>query len=302
MSTSATRGARLDADVQVDRGAFALHADLHAEPGEVVALMGPSGAGKSTLLGAIAGFVPLRAGAVRLDGDTVQDAEHIDRPPRERGVILLGQQARLFPHLTARDNIAFGLRARRTPRTRARAEADAWLTRIGLTDLGARRPARLSGGQQQRVALARALATTPRVLLLDEPLASLDPATADGIRTLLREELAATGTTVVMATHDAADAMALADRLILLEDGRVTGDGAPAAVLDTASTPFAATLARTLPGSGGAWDARVERIVDTADGIRVRVRTAGGETAVLHLPEGAPVEHGSRISIRPPAP
>jgi len=291
-------GALLDAEIRVDRGAFTLDAALHAEPGEILALMGPSGAGKSTLLGVVAGFVPLRAGAVRLDGETVQDAAGIDVRPRERGVILLGQQPRLFPHLTARENIAFGPRAHRVPKTRARADADAWLARIGLADLGDRRPARLSGGQQQRVALARALATSPRVLLLDEPLASLDPATADGIRTLLRDELA--GTTVVMATHDAADAIALADRLLVLESGRITADGPPATVLSAPGTAFTAALARTVPGADPAWQARAESIEETADGIRVHVRTADSRFHDLRLPAGSPVVPGSLISIHPP--
>ncbi|HTN55310.1 MAG TPA: ATP-binding cassette domain-containing protein, partial [Microbacterium sp.] len=150
MTGTALPGALLDAEIGVDRGAFVLDAVLHAEPGEVLALMGPSGAGKSTLLGVLAGLVPLSAGAVRLDGDTVQDAVRVDVPLRARGVILLGQQPRLFPHLSARENIAFGLRARRVARAKARREADAWLERIGLRDFGDRRPSRLSGGQQQR--------------------------------------------------------------------------------------------------------------------------------------------------------
>jgi molybdate transport system ATP-binding protein len=295
-------GALLEAEIRVDRGGFALDAALRAEPGEILALMGPSGAGKSTLLGVIAGFAPLSGGAVRLNGDTVQDAVGIDVAPRERGVILLGQQPRLFPHLDARENIAFGPRAHGVPKAEARADADAWLARIGLTKLGDRRPARLSGGQQQRVALARALATSPRVLLLDEPLTSLDPATADGIRVLLRDELADTGTTVVMATHDAADAVALADRLMVLEAGRVTADGAPADVLASPATPLAAALARTVPGADPAWQARADRIEATADGIRVRVRTADGAFHELRLPTDSPVVSGSLISIHPPAP
>lgn len=290
-------GASLDARIRVDRGAFTLDAALRAEPGEILALMGPSGAGKSTLLGVLAGFVPLSAGAVRLDGDTVQDAAGIDVPARERGVILLGQQARLFPHLSARENIAFGQRARRVPRTQARAEAEAWLERIGLRDLGDRRPAHLSGGQQQRIALARALATSPRVLLLDEPLTSLDPATADGIRDLLRDELAET--TVVMATHDAADALVLADRLIVLENGRITGDGTPAAVLDAPPTSFAATVASAI-GKGGGWQLHVESVTKASEGIRARARTPDGALVELPLPEGAPIMPGAIISIHPP--
>jgi molybdate transport system ATP-binding protein len=288
-------GIALDAAVQVRRAQFALDARLRAAPGEIVAVMGPSGAGKSTLLGAVAGFVPLTAGSVVLDGRTVQDAGGVDVPPRDRGVILLGQQARLFPHLSARENIAFGLRARRTPRHAARTRADDWLKRVGLSGLGDRRPARLSGGQQQRVALARALATSPRVLLLDEPLTSLDPATADGIRSLLREELAETGTTAVLATHDATDAVALADRLVVLEAGRLTADGAPAAVLGEAATPFIAAVAGTRAG----WQAVVESIETDATGLRASIRTPDGTVVELPFPVDAPLVEGSIISIRP---
>ena len=293
--------AALDAHVRVERGPFVLDARLTAAAGETLAVMGPSGAGKSTLLGAIAGFAPLTAGAVRLGGRTVQDAAGVDVPPRERGVILLGQQARLFPHLSARDNIVFGLRAHGMRRADARVRADAWLERVGLPGLGDRRPARLSGGQQQRVALARALAVSPRVLLLDEPLTSLDPATADGIRSLLSDELAATGTTAVLATHDATDARALADRLIVLEHGGVTAEGPPDAVLGAPATPFLAAVASTLPGAAGPWQARVDGIETVAEGIRARARTADGDLVELILPAGSPVAPGSTVSIRPPA-
>jgi len=298
---AAGRDAVLDARIRVDRRGFALDARLRVAAGETLAVMGPSGAGKSTLLGAIAGFTPLTAGAVRLGGRTVQDAAGVDVPPRERGVILLGQRARLFPHLSARDNIAFGMRAHGVRRADAGMRAEAWLERVGLPGFGDRRPARLSGGQQQRVALARALAVSPRVLLLDEPLTSLDPATAEGIRSLLRDELAATGTTAVLATHDAADARALADRLIVLEHGGVTAEGAPDAVLGAPATPFIAAVASTLPGTDGPWQARVESAETSADGIRAHARTADGDLVELILPAGSPVAPGSTISIRPPA-
>lgn len=294
-------GVSLDAAVQVHRRAFALDARLRAAPGEIVAVMGPSGAGKSTLLGAIAGFVPLTGGRIVLDGATVQDAGTVDVATKERGVVLLGQQARLFPHLTARDNIAFGLRARRVPAARARAEADAWLRRIGLTGLAHRRPARLSGGQQQRVALARALATSPGVLLLDEPLTSLDPATADGVRSLLRAELAATGTTAVLATHDAADALALAHRLVVLEDGRISAEGEPRAVLAASATPFVRAVAVTVPDALHRWEATVQDVHASAGGILARVRTADGATVGLRFPADAPIAPGATITIRPPA-
>lgn len=278
----------LDATVRVDRGGFLLDATVRAAPGETLALMGPSGAGKSTLLGVLAGFTPLSAGAIVLDGTTMQNAAGIDVPPRQRGVILLGQQPRLFPHLSARDNIAFGLRTRGVRRAQARADADAWMERIGLAGMGGRRPAQLSGGQQQRVALARALATRPRMLLLDEPLVSLDLATATGIRTLLRDAL--TETTTIMATHDPADATALADRLIVLEGGTVTADAAPQTVFARGATGFIAALS---PES--AWQVRIEQVETDATGIRAR---AG--TRELRFPADAPVVPGSIVTVRPP--
>ncbi|BDZ37455.1 ABC transporter ATP-binding protein [Microbacterium suwonense] len=294
-------GAVLDAQVRVDRGGFALDARLRAASGEIVAVMGPSGAGKSTLLGAIAGFTTLTGGTVRLDDTTVQDAGSVDVPARERGVILLGQQPRLFPHLSARDNIAFGPRARRVAKAKARADADTWLERIGLAGMGDRHPERLSGGQQQRVALARALATSPRVLLLDEPLTSLDPETADGIRSLLRDALAETRITTVLATHDATDAIALAGRLLVLEHGRVTDEGSPAAVLGAPATSFIAAVALNASASGDPWEAKVERVQTDADGIRVHARIADGTPIELGFPSGTPMAAGSTISIRPPA-
>ena len=181
-------GVALDARIVVERPGFVLDVALHAAAGELVAVMGPSGAGKSTLLGALAGLVRLRDGHVRL-GERMLDAASGDRihvTPSRRGVVLLGQDARLFPHLSARDNVAFGLLARGIPKREAGSEAERWLSRVGLDGMGLRRPAELSGGQQQRVAIARALATAPAALLLDEPLTSLDTETAADLRAMLR--------------------------------------------------------------------------------------------------------------------
>lgn len=292
-------GATLEARVRVDRGRYALDAHVHAEAGECVAVMGPSGAGKSTLFSALAGFVPLTEGWVHLDGQTMDAAGGAYVPPRGRGIVMLGQEPRLFPHLSARENIAFGPRSRGMSRARARADADAWLERVGLAGMGARKPAQLSGGQQQRVALARALATSPRVLLLDEPLTSLDPATAAGIRTLLREQLSATGTTALVATHDAADAASLARRLVVLEDGRVTQTGLVHAVLDAAATPFVAAVAGTLTGRESAgWQARVEQVAESDGAVQVRARTADGAEVVVRLPAGTDVAPGATITVR----
>ncbi|WP_214466219.1 sulfate/molybdate ABC transporter ATP-binding protein [Microbacterium flavescens] len=235
----------LDAHVVVNRPGFRLDAIVQAEPGETVAVMGPSGAGKSTLLGVLAGLIPLDRGHVRL-GDRELDAAprpRVRTAPSERGIVLLGQEPRLFPHLTAHENIAFGLRVHGATKQVAGAEADQWLWRVGLDGMGTRRPAQLSGGQQQRVALARALATSPAALLLDEPLTSLDAETAGDVRALLHDQLAATRTTAIVATHDAVDAVALATRLIVLEEGRVTQAGGVRDVLAAPATRFTAAVA-----------------------------------------------------------
>lgn len=236
--------AGLDARVVVQRSAFRLDVAVSAAPGEVVAVMGPSGAGKSTLLGVLAGLEALADGHVRL-GDRVLDSTSPRRrtTPSQRGIVLLSQEPRLFPHLTALENIAFGLRVHGAPKTVATGEAAQWLWRVGLDGMGERRPAQRSGGQQQRVALARALATSPAALLLDEPLASLDTETAADVRALLHDQLLATHTTAIVATHDAVDAVSLASRLVVLEDGRVTQSGPVRDVLSVPATRFAAAVA-----------------------------------------------------------
>jgi molybdate transport system ATP-binding protein len=158
-----------------------------------------------------------------------------------RGIVLLGQDARLFPHLTARENVAFGPRAAGVSASDARSRADEWLERVGLPGAGDRRPAQLSGGEQQRVAVARALAAQPRVVLLDEPLVALDAVTASEIRAMLRERL--DGVTTIAVTHDAVDAAALADRLLIVERGRVTQEGPVREVLAAPATEVAAKIA-----------------------------------------------------------
>ncbi len=235
-------GAALEVHAVLRRGQFSLDAALTARPGETVAVMGPSGAGKSTLLDVIAGLARVREGHVRVDEREVS-ARGTHVPPQKRGVVLLRQDPQLFPHLSARDNVAFGLRARGIPRGQAVAAADEWLWRVGLPGSGAHAPRELSGGQQQRVALARALAAGPSVLLLDEPLTALDPETAGGVRSMLSEQLPGARTTAVLVTHDAVDAAALAQHLVLIEQGRVTQSGAVREVLGAPATAFGATVA-----------------------------------------------------------
>jgi molybdate transport system ATP-binding protein len=225
----------LAADVGVHLGSLDLRVALDAADGETVAVLGPNGAGKTTLLRALAGLQPLDDGWVRLD-DVVLDgpATATYVVPERRSVGVVFQDYLLFPHLTVLENVAFGLRSRGTARAEARTRARGWLTRVGLDDRAAAKPAELSGGQQQRVALARALVTEPRLLLLDEPLAALDAGTRTELRRDLRAYLATCGGARVLVTHELLDAVALADRLIVLERGRVAQSGP---VQEVASRP-----------------------------------------------------------------
>ncbi|WP_309069106.1 ABC transporter ATP-binding protein [Microbacterium sp.] len=256
--TPLAQGVALSADLAVQRGAFRLEARLTVPQGEVTAIMGPSGAGKSTLLAAIAGAVRLTTGRIQLaDGAVITRRRHL--PTAKRGVVMLGQDARLFPHLTVRDNVAFGLVVRGLAKDRARQVADEWLWRVGLSGSGPHRPRELSGGQQQRVALARALAVAPRLLLLDEPLTGLDAETAADTRAVLHEQLSSTRTTALVVTHDAFDAAALARQVVVIEAGRVMQRGAVRRVLEAPATQFVAAVAglNRVRGSaqGGLWRA-----------------------------------------------
>jgi molybdate transport system ATP-binding protein len=214
------------AAMTVHVGAFDLDIELEATDGETVALLGPNGAGKTTVLRAIAGLQPIDEGRIELDG-TALDAPSSGTfvPTATRPIGMVFQDYLLFPRLSALENVAFGLRARGVPRQEARRQAEQWLERFGLADRAADRPRSLSGGQAQRVALARALATSPRLLLLDEPLAALDARTRMQVRSDLRRHLAFFGGARILVTHDPVDAMVLADRLIVLEAGRVSQAG-----------------------------------------------------------------------------
>jgi molybdate transport system ATP-binding protein len=214
-----------------------LVADVHVQPGIVLAVIGPNGAGKTTLVETVAGTLTGGGAAVRLD-----DTAWTGLAPQRRSVGLVFQEHLLFPHLDARANVAFGLRARGASRRQAGAEADRWLTRLGVADVAHRRPGALSGGQAQRVALARALATTPRVLLLDEPFSALDVGVAADLRRELASHVRAFAGVTVLVTHDALDVRALADRVLVLEAGRVAQEDTPEAVAEAPATTHAARL------------------------------------------------------------
>jgi molybdate transport system ATP-binding protein len=227
----------LDARLVVERGSFRLDVGLTAAPGDVVAVLGPNGAGKTTALRALAGLVPLTEGHLRLDGASLERT-----PPESRPVGVVFQDYLLFPHLSALDNVAFGPRCQGASKSAARAQAAAWLDRMGLAGHAAAKPRRLSGGQAQRVALARALATHPRLLLLDEPLAALDARTRLQVRAQLRRHLAEFEAVAVLVTHDPLDAMVLADRLVVIEHGRVVQEGTPSDIARHPRTDYIAQL------------------------------------------------------------
>lgn len=195
---------------------------LSIASGSLTALLGPSGSGKTTTMKLIAGLLAPDAGDIALDGQAITSL-----PPERRGVAMVFQNPLLFPHLTVAQNVGFGLKMRGVPPAEISARAEAMLTRVRLGGLGNRRPAALSGGQQQRAALARALILQPRVLLLDEPLSSLDPGLRDEMRQLIRDLQRETRTTTLVITHDQAEAVALADQIALLLDGRIAQHAAP---------------------------------------------------------------------------
>ncbi|MFC9820519.1 ABC transporter permease [Streptomyces erythrochromogenes] len=243
---------------------------LEAEPGTTIAVVGENGAGKTTLLRALLGLTPRAHADLRLG-----NADVTALPPHKRQVAWVPQEGALFPHLSALANTAYGLRARGVPRADARREARAWLDRLGVGHLAHRKPSQLSGGQAQRVALARALAARPRLLLLDEPLAALDQTTRARVRHTLRTHLAGFGGVCLIVTHDPVEAVSLADRVLVLADGRALQDAPPAEVSRHPRSPW---VARML--GRNAWPG-----IASADGLAL---AAGGRLVVAEaLPEGA---------------
>ncbi|MBM7785508.1 ABC transporter ATP-binding protein [Tenggerimyces flavus] len=301
----------LDAHLEVDRPGFSLRLDLRIEAGEVVALLGPNGAGKTTTLRTLAGLQRVDNGHITLNGERLHDV-----PPDRRPVGLVFQDYLLFPHLSALENVAFGPRAHGVPRDQARTVARDWLERVGLASHALAKPRALSGGQAQRVALARALAVEPRLLLLDEPLAALDASTRPEVRADLRRHLSAYDGVCVLVTHDALDAMVLADRIVVLESGRVTQEGTPSGVARAPRTEYVARLVGLNLHRGKAAGDRVTLDgggeLTTASPAHGPVFTAFPPSAVAlypHRPEGSPrnawpvtvaaiEQHGSVVRVR----
>ncbi len=266
----------LAADVRTTVGPLELAVSLAVAAGETVAVLGPNGAGKTTLLRALAGLHRLDAGRIVVGDRVLADAVagvHVPADERRAGVVF--QEHRLFPHLTVRENVAFGPRAAGVPRRVALRDAETWLGRVGLADRAHDRPTRLSGGQAQRVALARALASDPALLLLDEPLAALDVDTRREVRQLLHTHLDGFAGPCVLVTHDPVEALTLADRLVIVEEGRVTQSGPPAEVTSHPRSRWIAELVG------------VNLLRGTADGTTVVL--AGGERLRSATPAAGPV-------------
>jgi molybdate transport system ATP-binding protein len=236
-------GPILDAHLVVDRGAFRLDLRLRIDAGEVVGLLGPNGAGKTTTLRALAGLQPLSAGHITVAG---RDLDRPDRrlwtPTERRPIGVVFQDYLLFPHLTALDNVAFGPRRHGVDRRTARRRAVDWLARVGLHEHARSKPRQLSGGQAQRVALARALAVDPLLLLLDEPLAALDARTRLDTRAELHRHLTEHPGATLLVTHDPLDALVLADRLLIIEDGHLVQEGDAATITAQPRTDYVARL------------------------------------------------------------
>lgn len=259
--------------------------DIDLAPGTTTALVGPNGAGKSTLVQLIAGQLRADPGSVLIDGQVVSSAG-VHLPPHRRAIGLLEQRPLLFPHLSVLDNVAFGVRARGASRAQARERARAELDAVGVGAFIGRRPAALSGGEAQRVALARALATDPRVILLDEPLAALDVDAGAAMRALLARRLADTRATVVVVTHDPLDVWALADGLVSLADGRVAASGEVGELLGRPRTGFLARLSGVNLLRGAAEADGVRASGDLVVGLwdASRPATAGGRALATFEP------------------
>jgi molybdate transport system ATP-binding protein len=248
-------------------GALSLEVALTVAAGETLAVLGPNGAGKTTLLRVLAGLLPLQEGTVQLAGRVLDDGSGTWVPPEGRSIGVVFQDLLLFGHLDAADNVAFGLRSGGRSKADARQAAERWLERLGMAGMGSARTQRLSGGEAQRVALARALAPTPAALLLDEPLAALDADVRADVRRQLRGHLDAHAGPCIVVTHDPLDAAVLADRVAVLEGGRVTAEGALADLVARPRTAWAAELAGT------------NLLRATADGVHLRLEGGASLTA-----------------------
>jgi len=288
---------------------------MEVETGSLTALLGPSGSGKSTLLRVVAGLERPDAGRVFLDGEEVTW-----RPPQARGVGFVFQHYAAFKHMTVWDNIAFGLKIRRRPRSEVRGRVEELLELVQLTGLAERYPAQLSGGQRQRMGLARALAPDPRVLLLDEPFGALDARVRKELRIWLRRLHDGTHTTTVIVTHDQEEAMEVADRVVVMNSGRVEQVAPPRELYDTPANAFVMSFVGEVNRVGEAFvrphdveisvlpngstrEAMVERLVHLGFEVRVDLVQDDGQEIAAQLTreevDALELERGQIVYVRP---
>jgi sulfate transport system ATP-binding protein len=290
---------------------------LEVPNGSLTALLGPSGSGKSTLLRIIAGLETPDQGTVLIDGTDVTHAR-----PQDRAIGFVFQHYAPFAHMTVRDNVGFGLKIRKRPKTEVRERVDELLSLVGLTKWSEQRPDQLSGGQRQRMALARALAVEPRVLLLDEPFGALDATVRAELREWLRRLHDDRGVTTVLVTHDQEEAMEVADRIAVMNTGNIEQVGSPREVYDRPASDFVMSfvgpvstvggrLVRphdvtvSLTPADGAIEAMVARVVHLGFEVRVELELPGGEMARAQLTRGQTealeLARGDIVYVRPPA-
>ncbi|WP_431918003.1 ABC transporter ATP-binding protein [Micromonospora wenchangensis] len=262
--------------------------DISIAAGEFFTLLGPSGCGKTTTLRMVAGFYFPTSGRIRFG---TEDVTH--RPPNKRDTGMVFQNYALFPHMSVAQNVAYGLKIRKVGRAESARRIEEALGQVHLAGYGDRRIDQLSGGQQQRVALARALVIRPRTLLLDEPLSNLDAKLREETRVEIRRIQQEAGTTAIYVTHDQSEAMAMSDRIAVMESGRVRQIGAPQEIYHRPATAF------------------VARFIGRSNVLSLPVVTAAAETVTVGLPDGsetavaAPADHGLRagdtalVSVRP---
>jgi sulfate/thiosulfate transport system ATP-binding protein len=289
---------------------------LEIPEGSLTALLGPSGSGKSTLLRIISGLETFDSGTVLLDG---KDVSFIT--PQKRGIGFVFQHYAAFAHMSVRDNVAFGLKIRKRPKAEVNAKVDELLELVGLTKWAGQRPSQLSGGQRQRMALARALAPAPNQLLLDEPFGALDAVVRAELRAWLRRLHDEQGTTTVLVTHDQEEAMEVADRIAVMNEGHIEQVGSPREIYDTPASEFVmgfvgpvsrvgGTLVRphdmtlSLVPQDGAIEAMVRRVVHLGFEVRVELELPDGSEARAQVTraqaEELEVAGGDIVYVRPP--
>ena len=281
---------------------------MHLQRGEVVALLGPSGSGKTTLLRAVAGLESPKSGTIDIGERRVFDgASQLEMAAEHRNLGLVFQSYALWPHKTVFDNVAYGLKLRKVGKAETKAKVSEVLAQLGLGHLGERFPHQLSGGQQQRVAIARALVYNPPVILLDEPLSNLDAKLREEARAFLRELIVRLGLSALMVTHDQGEAMAISDRILLLNNGKIEQQGTPQSMYETPDTLFTAEFMGSnnrLPARVVARDGAGARVQVEGMALNATVRGAAPDaegTALIRVEEvrigRSPVDNGIHLPL-----